>query len=99
MKQNESKSVLAKNALDAIPRPSSDACHIIGLVKKNGTVTGYELPNHKTIDKAQAIDLARHGGISGVGIAHRGNTEYLKSIPDGTEDNNLSNLPSVSFPQ
>lgn len=34
--------------------------------------------------------------IAGVGIAHRGDTEYLKSIPDGGENNNLDNLPSVS---
>ncbi|MPN34354.1 hypothetical protein SDC9_181847 [bioreactor metagenome] len=40
--------------------------------------------------------MARQGEIAGVGIAHRKDTEYLKSIPDGTEDNNLSNLPTVS---
>ena len=37
--------------------------------------------------------------IAGVGIAHRGETEYLKSIPDGTDGNNLSHLPSVTPPQ
>lgn len=40
--------------------------------------------------------MAKHGQIAGVGIAHRGDTEYLKSIPDGSENNNLGNLPSVS---
>ena len=40
--------------------------------------------------------MAKQGQIAGVGIAHRGDTEYLKSIPDGNENNNLSNLPSVS---
>ena len=39
----------------------------------------------------QALDQ-----IAGVGIAHRGETEYLKSIPDGSENNNLGSLPSVS---
>ncbi len=40
--------------------------------------------------------LVKEGQIAGVGIAHRGDTEYLKSIPDGSENNNLGNLPSVS---
>ena len=40
--------------------------------------------------------MAKQGRIAGVGIAHRGDTEYLKSIPDGSENNNLGNLPSVS---
>ena len=52
--------------------------------------------NQSILNKEQAIQLARQGGIAGVGIAHRGETEYLKSIPDGSEQNNLSNLPSVS---
>ena len=43
------------------------------------------------------VGLVKEGGrITGVGIAHRGDTEYLKSIPDGSENNNLGNLPSVS---
>ena len=40
--------------------------------------------------------MAKQGQIAGVGIAHRCDTEYLKSIPDGSENNNLGNLPSVS---
>lgn len=40
--------------------------------------------------------MAKQGQIAGVGIAHRGDTEYLKSIPDGSENNNPGNLPSVS---
>jgi len=31
-----------------------------------------------------------------VGVAHRKDNEYLKSLPDGTEKNNLGNLPAVS---
>ena len=43
------------------------------------------------------VGLVKESGkITGVGIAHRGDTEYLKSIPDGSENNNLGNLPSVS---
>ena len=39
-----------------------------------------------------AVDMTKQGQIAGVGIA----PEYLKSIPDGSENNNLGSLPSVS---
>ena len=37
--------------------------------------------------------MAKQGQNAGVGIAHCGDTEYLKSIPDGSENNNLGNSP------
>ncbi|HWQ58674.1 MAG TPA: DUF3892 domain-containing protein, partial [Clostridia bacterium] len=88
----------AQNTLDSIPSPAPDARSITGLVKDGGRITGYRLSDDAIVDKEQAVELARRGGIRGVGIAHRGDTEYLKSIPDGSENNNLGNLPSVSSP-
>lgn len=96
MERNDEKNTLAQNTLDKIPNPASDARSIIGLVKEDGKVTGYQLSDNTILEKLQAVQLARQGGIAGVGIAHRGDTEYLKSIPDGSDSNNLSNLPSVS---
>ena len=87
---------LAKQALDQIPRANAHAKKIIGLVKEGGRITGYQLSDHSIVEKQQAVNMAKHGEISGVGIAHRGDTEYLKSIPDGSENNNLSNLPAIS---
>lgn len=87
---------LARNALDEIPNPQSDAQTIIGLVKNGGRVTGYQLSDGSTVSKEEGVFLAKEGGIRGVGIAHRNGSEYLKSLPDDTENNNLSNLPSVS---
>lgn len=88
-------STLARNTLDEIPTPSSDAKRITGLVKHSGRVTGYQLSDNSILSKEDCIDLARRGGVMGVGVAHRGNTEYLKSIPDGSDNNNLSSLPTV----
>ena len=85
-----------KNTLDQIPKASPDARKIIGLVKENGRVTGYQLSDHSIVKKQQAVNMAKQGQIAGVGIAHRGDTEYLKTIPDDSENNNLGNLPSVS---
>ena len=85
-----------KNTLDQIPSAHPDAKQIVGLVKEGGKVTGYKLSDQSLVSKSDAVQMAKQGEIRGVGIAYRGNTEYLKSIPDGKENNNLSNLPSVS---
>ena len=87
---------LVKQTLDQIPQANANAKRIIGLVKEGGRVTGYQLSDNSIVEKQQAVDMAKQGQIFGVGIAHRKDTEYLRSIPDGSENNNLSNLPSVS---
>lgn len=87
---------LVKQTLDQIPQANANAKQIVGLVKEGGRITGYQLSDHSIVAKQQAVDMAKQGQIAGVGIAHRGDTEYLKSIPDGSENNNLGNLPSVS---
>lgn len=89
---------LVKNTLDQIPLANKNAKRIVGLVKESGRITGYQLSDNSIVEKQQAVDMAKQGQIAGVGIAHRGDTEYLKSIPDGSENNNLGNLPSV-FPE
>ena len=91
MEQNK----LAKQTLDQIPQATPDAKRITGLVREGGKVTGYRLSDNSIVAKEQAVSMARQGQIAGVGIAHRGETEYLKSIPDGSENNNLSSLPSI----
>lgn len=87
---------LVKQTLDQIPRPDANAKRIVGLVKEGGRITGYQLSDSSIVEKQQAVDMAKQGRIAGVGIAHRKGTEYLKAIPDGSENNNLGNLPSVS---
>ena len=89
-------SELAYAALDEIPTPKSDAKEIVGLVKSSGHVTGYQLSDGSTVSKEEGVSMAKSGDIQGVGIAHRKDSEYLKSLPDGTEENNLGNLPSIS---
>lgn len=87
---------LMKQTLDQIPEANANAKRIIGLVKEGGRITGYQLSDSSIVEKQQAVCMAKRGQIAGVGIAHRRSTEYLKSIPDGSENNNLGNLPSVS---
>ena len=90
------KENLVKNTLDQIPQSNPDAKRIVGLVKEGGRITGYQLSDNSIVEKQQAVNMAKQGQIADVGIAHRGDTEYLKSIPTGNENDNLGNLPSVS---
>ena len=80
---------LVKQTLDQIPQANSNAKRIVGLVKEGGRITGYQLSDNSMVEKQQAVNMAKQGQIAG-------DTEYLKSIPDGSENNNLGNLPSVS---
>jgi len=93
--KNKSTS-LSMNALNEIPTPNADPQHITALVKDDGRVSGYQLSDGSILDKPEAVELAKQGGIAGVGISNRKGNEYLKSLPDGTENNNLSNLPSIT---
>lgn len=94
--KNEISSKLPYAALDDVPTPKSDAKEIVGLVKSSGRISGYQLSDGSTVSKEQGVSMAKSGDIKGVGIAHRKDSEYLKSLPDDTEGNNLGNLPSVS---
>ena len=94
---NQNSSALPLMAMKEIPTPNADAATITALVKDGGNVVGYQLSNGQTLNKEESVALAKQGGIQGVGISERDGTEYLKSIPDGTENNNLNSLPSVSF--
>ncbi len=97
MKKNEQGlSSLPLNTLQEIPTPKSNAQQIVALVKEEGRVTGYKLSDGRIISREEGVQLAKEGGIQGVGIATNRGTEYLKSLPDGTENNNLGNLPSVT---
>lgn len=87
---------LAYAALDEVPNPAPDAERIVGLVKSSGRITGYQLSNGSTVTKEEGVAMAKEGKIQGVGVAHRNDSEYLKSLPDDTEENNLGNLPSIS---
>ena len=77
------------------PVPNKDAKAITGLVRKNGKIAGYELSDGRVLDKDAGVALAKQGGIRGVAIASRNGSEYLRSLPDGDERNNLGDLPSA----
>ena len=65
-------------------------------IKKNseGDITDVMM-NGNVYGINEAIMMARDGKIEGVNVAKaRSGREYLRSNPDGSEANNLDNLPT-----
>ena len=81
------------NVMNPIPQPN--ATSITAVTRKNGRISGYQLSDGTIISKEQGIAMAEAGKIRGVGIASRKGNEYLRTLPDNWEDNNLSSLPTV----
>ena len=79
------------------PVPNKDAQRIEKLIRSNGKISGYQLSDGTVLSKAEGVALAKQGGIRGVAIASRNGSEYLRSLPDGSESNNLGDLPSTSM--
>ena len=87
---------LPKNINKEVPTPNDDAKRITKLVKHSGDVVGYELSNGQRVTKDEGIQMAKMGEIAGVAVATKKGHEYLRSLPDDNESNNLGNLPSIT---
>ena len=87
---------LPKNINKEVPTLNDDANKITKLVKHDGEVVGYELSNGQRVSKDEGIQMAKMGEIAGVAVATRKGNEYLRSLPDENENNNLGNLPSIT---
>lgn len=87
---------LPKNINEDVPVPNQDAKTITKLIKHSGDVIGYELSNGQKVSKEEGIQLAKMGEISGVAVALNKGNEYLRSLPDETENNNLGSLPTIN---
>lgn len=59
-----------------------------------GTIQEVMFDDGNVMDKDAAIQLADQGSIEGVEVRpSKSGSRYLRSIPDGTTENNLDNLP------
>jgi hypothetical protein len=81
------------NKMNPAPRPGAES--IVAVVMHAGEITGYKLSGGQIVSKQEGVQLARSGHIRGVGIAENKGSEYLRSLPDGEEDNNLGRLPVI----
>ncbi len=74
-----------------------DAQQITKLIKSGGEVVGYELESGMHVSVKQAIDMAKHNALKHVGVSiSKDGSEYIRSLADGDESNNLGNLPSIT---
>jgi hypothetical protein len=86
------------NSEDLASKSQSDTHKnsITAVMKHSGEITGYELSNGEQITKERGVELAKAGTISGVSVAtSRKGEEYLRSLRDEDESNNLSSLPII----
>lgn len=97
--EDKTSHTLPRMAFTEMPNAKPDAKKITALVKKGSTVTGYQLSDGSLLTKEEAVVRAKAGDIAGVGIATNKGTEYLKSLPDEMEGNNLTHLPSMPDPE
>lgn len=80
-----------------ISEGGADAEQITKLIKSGGEVVGYELESGKHISVQQAIDMAKNNMLKHVGVStSKDGSEYIRSLADGDESNNLGNLPSIT---
>lgn len=93
----DNRGSIIMNTMDLIPEPHENARSISSVIKDKGKVVGYKLSDGQDITKEEAVNIAKAGGISGVGIAHRNGNEYIKTIPDESGQNNLDSLPTISL--
>lgn len=87
---------LPKSINKETPVPDADAFSITGLVKDSGKISGYQLSDGRRITREEGVRMARDHKIRGVAVAVKKGTEYLRTLPDGSEENNLGSLPTVS---
>src|ERR1035437_9563040 len=97
-KTQKSKTSKLPTAINKVtPIPKANAKLITNLVKQSGKITGYKLSSGEIVTKAKAVSMAKAGGITGVGVATRNGSEYLRTLADSNNQvNNLSDLPSIS---
>lgn len=70
---------------------------ITKLIKSGGEVVGYELESGLHVSVQQAIDMAKGNALKHVGVStSKDGSEYIRSLADGDESNNLGNLPSIT---
>lgn len=69
---------------------------IKAVVKHSGEITGYELSDGEQVTKERGVELAKAGVLSGVSVStSRKGEEYLRSLRDDDESNNLNSLPVI----
>ena len=84
---------LAYAAFDDIPKAKSDANKIVGLVKKNGRITGYQLDNGSIVSKEEWASITTTGDY----FKCLNGLTFEKLVKIAVETNNFSRKTSVYY--
>jgi hypothetical protein len=96
MKLSESTINSNNENLESKAQVNTEKNSIVAIMKHSGEITGYELSNGEKITKERGVELAKTGSITGVSVStSRKGEEYLRSLRDDDESNNLSALPII----
>jgi hypothetical protein len=86
-----------KNINQIVSEGGPNAKQIVKFIKQDNEVIGYVLSNGEKVTVKEAIQLAKQGELEHVGVStSKAGNEYIRSLPDGDESNNLDNLPSIT---
>lgn len=97
MDQQKTGELLAKQANQIVSEGGPDAKSITKVIKHQQEVVGYELSDGSQVDMAEAIRMASNNQLQHVGVStSKKGEQYIRSLPDGDEANNLSNLPVIT---
>lgn len=95
--ENKEDLYLSHVVNEVVSEGGQGAHQITKLIKSGGQVVGYELESGVHVSVQQAIDMAKHNQLEHVGVStSKDGSEYIRSLADGDESNNLGNLPSIS---
>ncbi|MGL5676713.1 MAG: DUF3892 domain-containing protein [Cellulosilyticaceae bacterium] len=88
--------LLAQNANAIVSEGGAGAKSITKVVKHDQEVVGYELSDGSRVSMEQAIQMASANELEHVGVStSKKGQPYIRSLADGDETNNLSNLPII----
>ncbi len=96
--QDENKTFnLPGNINKIVSEGGPNAKQITKFIKQDHKVVGYVLSSGEKVSVDEAIQLAKQGQLDHVGVSiAKDGSEYIRSLPDGDESNNLGNLPSIT---
>ena len=88
---------LANLANKVVSEGGPNAKAITKRIVKSGEVVGYELESGEHVTIEQAIQMAKANELRHVGVStSKDGSEYIRSLADSDESNNLGNLPSIT---
>lgn len=76
------------------PKNTHDNGKEIVAVRRDGKdIISYKLNDGTVLREQEAVEAVRNNELNGYTIGYRNGEAYIRSYPDGTSSNNLSNLP------